>query len=216
MKNLIAIIALSCFSISYAQDYKKGYLVSNGGERTECLIKKEDWTYHPERIVYKLDDASPEIIEKDELSFAEIGIYDDVTYKRFTVDLERSQNQTRFFSNERLPKWKKETQLLKLLVKGNANLYVLIDESMTKYFFETPTVPIVQLLHYRYIGKRNSMTTQGYENAVYEINQYKIQLQESLSCDAMAEKDFRNLAYKQNALVKLFTKYNGCVDAVRP
>lgn len=208
MRVFFWIAFVGSFSIASAQVWKKGYLVDDSGKRTECLIKKEDWAFHPTRIVYKLDESSPEIIENNELAFSEIGLYDGVSYKRFTGDIEHSRNQARFYTFDREPKWQRETQLLRLLVKGKANLYVLIDGAMTKYFYETPNVPLVQLLHYSFL-RTNTYGNQG-SDMVYEVNRYRDELRKNLVCDALAPADFDRLTYKKQSLVKLFTKYNEC------
>ena len=97
---------------------------------------------------------------------------------------------------------KLETLFLHALVTGEANLYSYVDGNITKYFFETKTTPIQQLIFIRYLD--------GQSENVQQNNQYKQQLLNSVKCGNMTDNDFRNLEYNKNSLVRHFLAYNSC------
>jgi len=212
MKPFLPYFLLLCFcTAGHTQPFKKGYFVDNNGSRTECLIKRADWTFNPTQFNFKTDDTDSILTKKTVADVQEMGIYNFVAYKRCVVDIERSDVQTRFLSYDRFPKWEKVTVWLKILEKGDANLYVFVYGNITKYFYDTKDLPAKQLLYLRYLDKSDSETLPGYEESVYEDNEYKRELFKHLKCNAISYKDLADLVYTKKALIPFFKKYNDCM-----
>lgn len=207
MRTFLIAALLSCF-ISHAQiTFEKGYFIHNNGQRTECLIENLDWRNNPASFTYKLP-GDEEKKTQNIMSIQEFGIDNVSKYKRFKVKIERSFNETALLTQNKQPVWKEETLFLQALVTGEANLYSYTDSNITKFFYETKTVPIEQLVRIRYIF--NSQTDG--EN-VKENNQFRQQLLNNVRCANTPENSFKNISYTENALEKHFATYNSCYDS---
>ena len=59
MKKIITLIILFIGLNSIAQNkFEKGYFTTIDGNKTECLIKNEDWRQIPSQFQFKLTDKS--------------------------------------------------------------------------------------------------------------------------------------------------------------
>ena len=124
MKLKITMIILFIGLNSVAQiKFEKGFIITNHGEKVECLIKNEDWLYNPNKITYKKDKNSNEI-EGNLYNIKEFIINGTTKYKRFKVNIDKSRTNINQLSNKRTYDFEVETLFLKVLVEGNANLYV--------------------------------------------------------------------------------------------
>ncbi|WP_298224652.1 hypothetical protein [Flavobacterium sp.] len=206
MKKIFLSLIFLCTSFCYAQIvFEKAYFISNDGKRTDCYIENLDWRSNPTSFTYKLNendsDKKVETIEH----VTEFGINNENIYKRFLVNMERSQTETSNLQKTKTPQWKSETIFLHLLVGGNANLYSYIDGNMTKFFFETKNSPIEQLLYIRYMAG-NGANDEG----ISENNYFRQQLSNAVKCDNMSDSNFKKLQYNSSSLVKHFANYNAC------
>ena len=201
MKKLFFAVMLFCFTVSHAQIvFEKGYFINNSGMRIECYIENVDWNNNPKTFTYKLlENDQPKI--ETYMGVREFGIDNVSMFKRFTVNMEHSRFETGLLAQSKVPAFKEETLFLKAVVTGDANLYVWSGENIVKYFYETKANAIQQLIYIRYLQN-------GYE--ILENNQFRQQLLNDLKCGDITEKDFKNLTYNENALSKIFVKYNNC------
>lgn len=204
MKKIILLFSLFCSTLVFAQiTYQKGYFITNDGSKTDCLIEDVDWDANPTSFRYKSNetDAPKTITIADVREFA---IEASSQYKRFTVNIEFSPSlrDARLLSKNKEPKFRRETLFLKTLAAGDANLYSYSGENVTKYFFETKSKPIEQLIHIVYTDER--------EENIMENNQFRQQLLNGLACANMGEADFKKLSYKKNSLAGVFNKFNQC------
>lgn len=87
------------------------------------------------------------------------------------------------------------------MVEGNANINVYNDVNLVKFFYDTETKPIEQLVYIRYMMNR------------IDINQYNLfrqQLLNAVRCDQISAATIENLKYETNNLVAHFITYNNC------
>jgi hypothetical protein len=196
---LLALTATSAFS---QYNWDKGYFVNNNGERTECLIRRLDGAYNPKKIEYKLNETSSPVV-LGILDVSEFGIIGEERFIRATVNIDRSSSDLNRATVSRNPDWSNETLFLKPLITGEANLYVYKEDGLTRFFFNTLTTEIEQLIYKAYFP---------YPNQVAYNKTYLEQLQRTLSCDKMPQKI--DVSYQAKPLENLFKRYNECMGVV--
>ncbi|WP_179345801.1 porin family protein [Winogradskyella ursingii] len=200
-KKLTLIIAIVCCINSYSQiTFEKGYFVTNSGDKTECLIKNEDWANNPKSFQYKLS-KNDEIETKKIESVKEFGIINTSKYLRSTVEIDRSGDISGNFDESRNPKFRTEQLFLKVLVEGKASLYVYNEGNLERFFYNLNSSDIEQLIYKRY------KTDDG---KIAENVRFKQQLLNDLLCEDLNFNRIENLKYKKNSLVSLFVDYNSC------
>jgi len=215
MKKTFLLIALLFCSFTYAQIiFEKGYFIDNIGKRTECYIENMDWRNNPTMFNYKMTLADNEVKIENILGVSEFGIDNQSMYKRFDVNIERSQILTSNLQKTKSPIWKSETLFLHALVTGEASLYHYVDGNVSKYFYETKKTPIEQLIYIRYLGEGGKDGISSFSESVEQNNQFRQQLLNNVNC-GMTEKDFKSLDYNRNTLVKHFMDYNTCASSCR-
>ncbi len=191
----IAIIILFSANLCAQNQFVKGYFVDNDSIVTECYIKNLDWRQNPTEFAYKIDLASEEELESTISKVQEFAIGTIVKYKRFNTKIERSSMDINKLNKTREPQWRQEQLFLKVLVEGDANLYVYVDNAVQKYFFDTKTLPIEQLVQIRYLDNDNISTNY--------YSYYKQQLSNNVNCKNAAAY-FKNLKYDTSALTNHF------------
>lgn len=210
-KNLLSQLLLFICTASFAQiDFEKGYFISNNGARTVCFIENADWRSNPTVFNYKLP-ASEEKKVQNIIGVKEFGIDNVSMYKRYTVKIERSQNETGLLLKNKAPEWKEETLFLQALVTGEASLFSYTDGNVTKFFYETKQNPIEQLVYVRYISNDlNNSGIDSFQESIKENNQFRQQLLNHVKCANTTDGSFKNIEYQKNQLVKHFVAYNSC------
>jgi hypothetical protein len=179
--------------------------LSNTGERTDCYIKNLDWKNNPVNFKYKLQIDDKEIKEENITTTSEFSIDNECTYKRFKVEMDHSTNETDRLPISGAPIWNEDTLFLRTLVEGDATLYEYLGGSIRKFFYETKTSKIQQLIYLKYTSEENEGIGKISEN-----NSYQKQLYDNVSCGNITIKDMTELTYKKEYLSAYFTKYNEC------
>ncbi|NDP27423.1 MAG: hypothetical protein GZ087_08375 [Flavobacterium sp.] len=198
MKNSILTLFLFCSSFIYSQiNFEKGYFISNSGVQTECFIKNYDWKSNPIEFEYKITLQKATSRKETVANIKEFGIENSSKFKRFKVNMERSLNFSQNLSSNRNPVWIEEILFLKVLIEGDAKLYSYIDENMYKYFYETKSKPIAQLVRIKYAtnNTENSNGIDSFSESIMENNLFRQQLNSDLTCESITENDFQNLKY---------------------
>lgn len=202
MKKLIIIFLVFFPILSFSQiNFESGYIIRNNNIKTECLIRNVAWKNNPTSIEYKTT-------ENEQLStisitdIKEFGVANAYKFKRFIVNMDRSSDNINELSNSKAPNFKTETLLLKLLIEGSTNLYSYEDSNLIRYFISSGDHnEATQLIYKEYINDK--------ENKIAQNSQYKQQLMNELKSENLVRRDFENLNYKENDLVKLFQKFYG-------
>jgi len=201
MKNSIIALLLLLSINSYSQIiFEKGYIINNLGEKKTCLIKNVDWKNNPTQIKYKLSETDDvKIVTITNLQ--EFGIDNVSKYIRFVVDIDRSSEIPAKIGEERKPIFLQETLLLKVLIEGDASLYMYKDKSLLRFFYSVNKQRVQQLVYKFYMTSHNRKG----------INEYfKQQILLSLKCKDISIKNIKYLNYKKHDLMKVFTVYNQC------
>ncbi|WP_052143646.1 hypothetical protein [Wocania ichthyoenteri] len=187
---------------SYSQNnFEKGYFISNQGNKTECLIKNMGWLNNPMEFEYKNNENSK--TQKGDLNnVKEFAIYNSYYFKRYTVKIDYSNNDLRNLSNKRTPVFKEEKLFLKLIFQGEETaLYEFSKNRISRYFYETPIVPIQQLIYKRYL-------TNG--NKILENNRFRQQLWTTLKCENITLNSIKKVKYSRGNLIDFFENHNNC------
>ena len=203
-KNLIVLLLIVLSLNSYSQiEFEKGYIIYNGGNKENCLIKNVDWKNNPTEIEYKtLYTYKVKIATLDDI--LEFGIDNYSKYIRATVNIDRSSDNINLMSKNRKPDFEEETLFLKTLVEGKASLYEYTDSNLIRYFFSLDNQPIKQLVYKPF---RTS-------DDLIRINElYKQQLFNNLKCLDIPLGKIKNLSYKKKELINIFVDYNRCKNS---
>jgi hypothetical protein len=183
--------------------FEKGYFINTHGDKIECLIKNVDWKNNPARFDYKFSEES-EIHAAGIQAIKEFGIENSSKYMRSVVKIDRSSEDLSELSMVKNPVFEEDTVFLKVLVEGRASLFIYEEKKLTRFFYETGDTLISPLVYKLY--------TTNQHDIFYNYN-YRQQLFTDLKCRDLSENDFFSLGYSENELVRLFTKYNQCLDA---
>lgn len=184
--------------------FEPGYIITSTGTKTECLVKNSDWRSTPESFDYRLLEGS-ETIKATTANAAEVSV-SGTTFKRFTVNMDRSSDELANLSTNSEPVISRETVFLQLLVKGDANLYKYYDGVSLRYFYTTnDTEEPVALVYKMY---RDDNTKILYNKT------YKSALQKLMGDRVNDVQVFKTLEYKDKDMTALFRKYNGVAEEV--
>ena len=202
MKKRIFIVLLTFFSFNiYSQiTFEKGYFINNANEKTECLIKNNDWRSNPTSFEYKITQTS-EVQTGLMESVKEFGVYSVFKYIRSKTKIDRSSDNVSSLSTNTEFMLNEETFFLKAIVEGKATLYEYIDNNLIRYFYNVDNSTINQLLFKKYLNSNSTMV---------KNNKFRQQLWENLKCPEIELKEVLAIDYKKSDLTKFFTKYNKC------
>ncbi|WP_193316009.1 hypothetical protein [Flavicella marina] len=188
---------------SFSQSlFEKGYIINNKDEKIECYIKIESNLDTPKKVVYKIA-LDTEEIEASILEIKKFSYLDDQKYIRFTGKIERSGYDEFYLDLDKNPIFHEETIFLKVLMTGQASLYLYRFDDIDKFFYKTKEQSIEQLVRKFYL-KPNRIV-------VRENNMFRQQLFNSLKCENIKYKHLEWLKYEKKSLEKLFKKYNTCI-----
>lgn len=205
---LLAIVNVTTFSQIV---FEKGYFINSEGQKVDCLIKNQDWSYNPSSFEYKISEGSEELNAYiDEVS--EFGIESLGRFIRFKVKLDTSSIDLCNLSRQRNPEFKEKVLFLKILVEGDADLFVYDAGNVKKYFYgvNISIEPKVEQLIYKKYEKYNLDDLEKKAIRVFENNYFRQQLYLNLKCEDIKESALKTLSYSKKSLIKLFNKYNAC------
>ncbi|MEH6765770.1 MAG: outer membrane beta-barrel protein [Aequorivita antarctica] len=203
--SFLSFLLLFCFALGTAQvNYEAAYYINNSGETVTGFIKNEGWKNNPSQIEFKKSNAAEgELLKIDAVS--EFGIENKLKYIRAKVAIDRSTDDDNYLTSIKAPKLEEENLFLKVLIEGDATLYVYEDNNLLRFFYNTETVPVEQLIYKRY---------KAYPTVIGKNEQYKQQLYNNLKCETINIGMANKLEYDQSELVRYFKTYNKCRNAI--
>lgn len=206
MKIKITIIILFLGLSSVAQiKFEKGYFVSNKGKKITCLIKNDSWNTSDGSFEYKLTNNS-NVINVSFIDINEITIYNKSKYKRHNVDIDVNIiNDIDNLSTDRSIKFEYKSILLKILISGDATLYVNQIGKTTRFFYTNiNSITPKQLIFKKYTNL---------DGVIKNYDNYKQELLSNLSCENTSEKSIERITYEEGSLLSYFKKYNDCKNS---
>ncbi|SDS14861.1 hypothetical protein SAMN05216503_2131 [Polaribacter sp. KT25b] len=183
--------------------YVEGYYINNSNQKINCLIKDIDWKNNPQKFKYKTTEQA----EDKTLTIKtvkEFGINNVSKYIRAVVNIDMSSRKLDQLSNEKDPIFKQEQLFLKVLIEGDASLFLYNYKSLRRYFYQTPNKDINQLVFKEYKSANNKIETN---------NKFRNQLYTNLKCNDITINDVNDVDYKKEELLNFFTKYNTCKNS---
>jgi hypothetical protein len=178
-------------------DFKKGYFIYNNGEKVECLINNESWSFIPSKFQYKKSESSQNESINTTL-IKEFSIPNVFKYERHTVKIDKSSKNESNLSRDRKPNYIEESLVLKVIVEGKTKLYQYNEEGLSRFFYTNEIGEIIQLIYKKYRTEKGYIT----------FNElYKIQLKKLFSC---GKSNYKKVAYSKRSLKNYFTSYNKC------
>ena len=205
MKKIsFTIVLLLLSAAGFAQiKFESGYIVRENGDKTNLLIKNVDWKNNPSEISIKTTpDSSPVVLGIDEVQ--EFGINNNVKYVKATVPVGTTGSSLQ--EPERTGDFnaRDETVLLKVLIEGDANLYLLQKDSEKLYFMRANGGEIEPLIYKEFVPLKSVK--------IHENNHFRQQLLNNLKCENINARDVENLRYNKKDLRNIFEAYNKCKD----
>jgi len=198
--QLLLVLSIASFSLSYAQTtFDSGYFISNNGEKTDCLIKNKDWRDNPSDFEYKKSEDS-EVMVGSIQNIQEFGIGELIRYERHRVKIDRSSDRTNELKAISTPRFDEESLFLKVLLKGDANLFIYENDAIRRFFSQKAGQNVEPLIYKRYLGKGNRIGTNS---------QYKQQLL-TFKCNGVSIGNVDRLRYVEDDLIDYFEEYNTC------
>ena len=205
MKKIALIVAFLIFSSanSIAQIiFERGYFIDDSGTRVEALIRNVDWRSNPDRFEYKLAEGG-EVRQADIKSVKEFRVYGASRYVRAKVRIDRSSDRLDLLSDVRNPVFEDEVLFLRVLVEGDATLYMYVDVPLIRFFYRVHDSEISQLVYKRYSTS---------DNQIGRNNFFMQQIINDLKCDNISPDRVRRIHYTRRSLEQKFIKYNRCMD----
>jgi hypothetical protein len=178
--------------------YEPGFFMDNSGTTIECLIRNVAWKSNPRTFEYRLkEDGEVQKRTIEDTKEFTVGTY---KYKRYKVEIDRSNTNLNDLPYNRQPEWSNETLFLKTLIAGNVNLYQYEEGNLIKYFTSTGNHETAEQLIFKQFKTSEGKVT--YNNA------YRQQLFMLLKSNQLKASDFENVDYTGKDLVALFATYN--------
>lgn len=200
--NKLSCLLLLLTNVIFAQiNYEKGYFIDNSGQKTEGLIKNEDWMNNPTKFLFKKNENDVEN-SKSIQYVKEFGVDNFSKYERVEVLIDTSSVDWRSLSYNKNPEWSKKVIFLKLIVDGDARLYEFADGTNKKFFYSFKGSAVEQLVYKEY--------TQPNSTTVSENNAFRQQLWNNMKCSQTEFGTLSRMKYKTSELVKYFTEINNC------
>ena len=205
MRALLLVLTISTtfnfFSYSQAA-FENGYLISEDGQKIDCLIENLDWKNNPTEFKYKLA-GSLEIKKTDIYSVKEFGIHDVCKFIRAKVNIDRSSTGS-YRMNSKRSVFSEEQLFLKVLVEGGASLFFYEDGNGRAFFYQTKGTEIKQLIYKEYLTRDNMIATN---------NSFRQQLYNDLKCQDITMPDLEDIKYTEKSLERIVVKYNVCTNS---
>lgn len=200
---LIAALSMTLTIDTLSQIYfEKGYFVDSSNEKVECLIKNIDWKNNPTEFKFRISQNAT-VQNASIEGIREFGIYGVCKYVRALVLIDRSSDEVNKLTYERNPVLETEQLFLKVLIEGDASLFLYENANLTRFFYSLKDSAIDQLVYRRYLS----------DDRIAHNNYFRQQLFNELSCQSILSKDVEGLRYNRNDLEQLFIKYNECVSS---
>ncbi len=177
--------------------FEEGYYIDTDNRKVDCLIRFVDWKNNPAGFDYKLT-PDGEVKRAAVADVNGFGVRDAVKYIRAAVDLDRSTEEVSKLTKDRNPVFSKEELFLNVLIEGEVSLYSYIDGNLTRFFIRKGDGQTDALVYKLY------KTNDGH---VARNNFYQKQLLDKLGCASVTESDVKNLRYRSDDLVRVFTRY---------
>lgn len=202
----LSIILFALCSIAFGQSrFVEGYVVIPSGDTIKGFIKDQNWRVNPSSIKFRKG-ANEETTTYTAAQIKLFRTFSGTYYESKAVMYDRSPVELALLSTSAEPRWEKDTLLLEVVVKGQVNLYYLVDATSKKHFFveKAGSDLAEELLDVRYLVYQNGVKTTS------STQQYKSQLRNYMGDCQSVQGRILQTEYTLTSLRALITKYHGC------
>lgn len=183
--------------------FENGYFINKDDQKIDCVIENLDWKDNPTEFKYKLV-GSVERKKADIYGVKEFGIHNISKYIRAKVNIDRSSAALGGMTSDKNPVFREEQLFLKVIIEGNASLFLYEDGNLTRFFFQTENSEIKQLVFKQYLTEENSIASNNF---------FRQQLYLDLNCQNITIGDVEDIKYTLSRLKRIFVKYNVCSNS---
>lgn len=209
-----AILAFICTDSWSQIGFEEGYFIDESDRKVQCFIRNMDWYRNPTEFEYKLTNDNP-VHTAGIQTVKEFGIPGCFKYIRATTDIDKSGDLTSTISTVREPQFQEVTVFLKVLVEGEASLFMFSEKNLTRYLFKTRNSEIEQLVYKRYMANNYHAATGFLSEKRVSVNlDFKNQLYSNFKNHGITVADIQNVNYQQRDLERFFLKVNGVMGQV--
>ena len=181
-----------------------GYYINQQGDTVKCNIELRDWSKNPTSVEAVGSNGSVELKPEETKGFGVYGVADytsaQVTYHSEMIT---GTNFTDRFSDKMETSW----CFLRLLSKGNVNLYELKTNARTVFFISDHGSALSELV-YRVAMKDNQLA----EDHQYQQTLLALFIKEGMG--TKYEDDIARTGYKESSLLSLMKLLNGSSNKV--
>lgn len=200
-KLLVLLIILCRLNLNAQVNYEKGYYIENSNVRKNCFIKNKNLYNNPETFLYKLNQEDNIVNAEDIKNIKEFGIGATIKYERYNVQIDTSSDDLDKLSGRIEPEWKQTTLFLKVLIEGDASLYLYRKGSFVRYFYKLKEGEIKQLVCKKYFDLNEDYVK------YQQNNQFRNELWSNLRCNLSID-EVTKLDYNSHDLSSFFREYN--------
>ncbi len=202
MRSFITtILAITLSFSSFSQNlFVRGYYIDNHGQRSEGLILSKRWNNYPVDFLFKAGDNA-ESISLGIDSVREFGIDGNLRFVRKSVDIDLSSELYNDLDSDRNPVFIRKQLFLRLLVDGKHRLYDYQDRNVERFFIESDTLPITQLIYKKFMA----------DELLAGINRdYQKQLWKYMDCPSVTMEELSKIDYYRKPLISVVMRFNKC------
>jgi len=204
----IILFFFNSLSISAQAEEEDGYVKLEGEQIIQCKIWNKDWQNNPSEIEYRKNGASKRskaTIDQIE----EFTISEKRKYVKFIGDIDKSSNIIDQMDYNKLPDFKRDTILLRVMVEGKYSLYEYKENGITKYFYSIDNSSPKQLVYKQYL-----FSDTGVGNLNIKKNEtYRSQIIEQINCTKISFLEIKDLEYRRKKLITHFNTQNECAGS---
>lgn len=220
---IISVLFILLFKSVFSQEnFKPGYIISNGSDTIKGFIDYRNWRTNPDKITFKtqLSNVSSGYSDKEIKGF---GVANEI-YVRAAVQIEQSTDFVENMDNNPDLILVTDTVFLQLIVQGPKNLYHYINKSVKDQFYVSLGSEYQLLIYKRYKQKQtlkyNSpnvdktfLEKQNYEILIISDKRYIDQLAAYLGeCSKIADY-LTKTEYTREDLEMLYSEYYDCTNS---
>jgi hypothetical protein len=185
------------------ENFVPGLIFKNNNDTVRGKIDFRDWTYNPNKIVFRPDDGSAQ----EKLGPTEIAgfIVEGETYRSGIVQVETSSLDYQELQESEGFNLQTDSVFLSILFEGSKSLYYYNKNNGREYFY------IKENNKYQWLQYKRFIRFEDGEKRIIDDSTYIRQLSIYLNDCASVKKVISKLPYKLSGMQAAFKKYFDCV-----
>jgi len=210
MKPLsITLVLLIAFSTLFGQaDWVAGSITTSTGQTVEGEISRMVWNDAIEYLSFRKGEAG-KVEDYPIANLASFAI-EGTFFRIADVEINTSPRESGALVKVADKKTKVLKGILKQISNGSIELYELNTRNVSNHYFMCKGGGELEYLSF---GRYYKIDPNG-NRIVYELNEYRFQLNEALTACPSLIKEISTAGYTKNTLTKLFSQYYDCIGEI--